>query len=307
MYTTQYQPATMTMAVPAAAPQYVTMESVAAPTYQTITTGATTYAAPTYGTTIAAPTYATYAAPTYETYGAPTVVETVAPTVTAAPVTYAAPVTQTMTYSGSVAAPLTIASGSVAAPVAAPQAITTLAPSYSAPQVLQTARSTVDLGPPVALTAGIPTPDQITAQKAAYAAALEKQLKDGIETITKETEIEKNMIKFNADKTIALAQMQIEEQRNEQLAYLDEQATIRQCELRKAYVERKLQLDNQANGLNLDYQYKFVQTELAQKQYEFQQTYMKAENKLEAQFEAVAREANKGTSYTIPAAAVSAR
>jgi len=276
----------------------------------------TTVAAPTV-TTLAAQNYATLAAAptTVTTMAAPTVVQTLAPR----SVTTAMPQTQTIQYTGSVAAPIVSAAPIIgtssivaqpqtttvvtqAASYVAPQTLVqapvqTLAASYMAPQVV--AQPT--LAVPQSLTKGIPNPDQIKVQKEQYGAALEKQLSDGIDTIKKETEIEKNMIKFAADKQLAMMQMQVEEKSTEQLAALDEQAALRQCELKKAYVERKLQLDNQANGFVMDYQMKAVQTELANKQYEFQVKYANSENALATQYNKEVAKANSGTTYTIPA------
>merc|ERR1719261_978344 len=112
---------------------------------------------------------------------------------------------------------------------------------------------------PQKLTGGIPTPEQIAQQKAGYAAALDKQLKEAIDTVQKETAIEKQMVQFNADKQIALYNMQVDEKLTEAMAVADEQATFALLELNKAKVERNLQLNNQANGLILDYQMKSVQ------------------------------------------------
>merc|ERR1711912_34603 len=233
--------------------------------------------------------YETVAAPAV-TYAAPQVVETVASaptvvkTVAAPAVTYAPQIIETVQ--------------------AAPQIITQV-PSYVAPPVgIQVPAAPV---PPQKLTTGIPTPEQISQQKAGYAAALDKQLKEAIDTVQKETAIEKEMIKFTAEKTIALYNMQVDEKLTEAMALADEQATFALLELNKAKVERKLQLDNQANGLVLDYQMKAVQTELAQKQYQFQQTYMQAENKLAEQYAQQVAKANTGTTYTVPAQTVAAK
>merc|ERR1740130_2140994 len=57
---------------------------------------------------------------------------------------------------------------------------------------------------PMKLTEGIPTPAQINSQKAGYSAALDKQLKEALDTVQKETAIEKQMVQFSADKSIAL-------------------------------------------------------------------------------------------------------
>merc|ERR1740138_1158040 len=111
---------------------------------------------------------------------------------------------------------------------------------------------------PQKLTTGIPTPDQIQAQKGGYSAALDKQLKEAIDTVQKETAIEKEMIKFTADKTIALYNMQVDEKLIEALAATDEQSTFALLELNKAKVERNLQLNSQASGLVMDYQMKAV-------------------------------------------------
>merc|ERR1719161_1727064 len=133
---------------------------------------------------------------------------------------------------------------------------------------------------PVKLTDGIPTPQQIAQQKAGYAAALDKQLQEAIATVKRETDIEKQMIKFSADKNIALYNMGVDEKLAEAVALAEEQATIASLELKKALVERNLQLNAQASGLKMDYDMKAVQMELAMKQYQFQQQYAKAENKL---------------------------
>jgi hypothetical protein len=180
-------------------------------------------------------------------------------------------------------------------------AVTTRAPSFVAapaayaPAVIQA---------PGNLTDGMPTPQQIDQQKAGYAAALDKQLVEAIATIKKETEIEKQMVKFSTEKQIALYTLQAEEQLVVQLGMLDEQAQIQQLELKKALVERNLQLSSQASNLSMDYQLKALQTECAVKQYEFQQKYANAENKLERDYAAQVAKANTGTAYAAPAAAV---
>merc|ERR1719160_2120131 len=109
------------------------------------------------------------------------------------------------------------------------------------------------LAPPVSLTANIPTPEQIAKQKAGYMAALDKQLKEATDTVDKETQIEKEMVAFTAKKNIALNEMQVQEWLTEQLAASDEQTTIAQCELKKALVERNLQLKGQTDMLIMDY------------------------------------------------------
>merc|ERR1719460_510936 len=160
-----------------------------------------------------------------------------------------------------------------AVPSVVPQAIM---PQAVVPQVA--------MAPPPALTQGIPTPEQIAAQKANFAKALDKQLADAISTIQKETQIEKDMVKFTADKQISLYNMQVDEKLTEALALAEEQATVGRLELNKAKVERGLQLNSQAQGLVFDYNMRATQQEVAQRQYQFQQTYMTEENKLAQQY-----------------------
>merc|ERR1719310_467497 len=142
---------------------------------------------------------------------------------------------------------------------------------------MPTAAPTTVLGPPASLTAGIPNPAQIEKQKAEFTAALEKQLKDAVDTVQKETQIEKDMVRFNAEKQISLYNLQVDEKLTEMCAVAAEQATISDLELKKAKIERGLQLDGQAQGLMFDYNMKATQQELATKQAQFAQQYMTEE------------------------------
>jgi len=255
-------------------------------------------------------------APTTMTMAAPTVMYAeAAPQVTyaqaapqvayaqAAPAqTYTAPVTTTLASSYVPQQQVTYAQApittQVASYVAQPQPQVTYAqaamPQMVMPQMVNAAQVPMQ---PRNLTQGIPTPEQINQQKAGYSAALDKQLKEAIETVQKETAIEKEMIKFTAEKTTALYNMQVDEKLIEALAMADEQSTFALLELNKAKVERNLHLNSQASSLVMDYQMKAVQTELAQKQYAFQQTYMSQENKLAEQYNKQVALANTGTTY----------
>merc|ERR1719240_1070978 len=103
-----------------------------------------------------------------------------------------------------------------------------MTPSYVAPPQIATMPQAVPQAAmpaaPPSLTQGIPTPEQIAAQKAQYAAALDKQLEQAKNTVIQETKIEQQMAKFNADKQIDLYRCQVEEKRVEQEALVEEQA-----------------------------------------------------------------------------------
>jgi len=252
--------------------------------------GTTTMTAPQY-------TYAQQPQQVWETVAAPQVTYA-----QAAPVEYVTAAPQ-VTYASAPQVEYVTAAPQVTY-AAAP--MTTQVASYVAPQMAMPGMIAVPQAPmaPMKLTEGIPTPEQIAQQKNGYSAALDKQLKEAIETVQKETDIEKKMIAFTAEKNIALYNLQVDERLTEALGLTDEQATFSALELKKAKVERGLQLNQQANGLVLDYQMKAVQTELAQKQYAFQQEYVKAENTLAQQYNTQVVAANTGTTYAMPAAAV---
>jgi len=279
-----------------AAPQvnYAPQMYAAAPTttYAAATTMAApmAYAAAAPVVEYAQPSYAPMAIPT-QTMPAPMAYTTQAPSYVAAP-QYAMPQTMMQPQAPSY----------VAAPQRQPlQQIA--APQVAMPQMIQAPAAPVA---PMKLTEGIPTPEQIAQQKAGYSAALDKQLREAIDTVQKETVIEKEMIRFTAEKNIALHNMQVDEKLTEAHALADEQATFAFLELNKAKVERSLQLSNQANGLVMDYQMKAIQTELAQKQYAFQQQYAQAEGALEQQYMQQVAQANTGTTYAVPAQAIAA-
>merc|ERR1719181_2160908 len=163
----------------------------------------------------------------------------------------------------------------------------TATPSYVAPpQVMAMPQAIPQAAMPAApprLTQGIPTPEQIASQKAQYAAALDKQLEQAKKTVIDETKIEQQMVKFTADKQIDLYRMQVAEKATEQEANAEEQSTISSLELKKALVERNLQLDSQASNLVMDYKMKELMTACQMKHYQFQMQYMNAENKLAQQ------------------------
>merc|ERR1719253_930396 len=130
-------------------------------------------------------------------------------TTMAAPVTYAAPTTY-------------------AAPqyVAAPTVVETVVPQSFMPGTMNIIPTPAAPVAPVKLTEGIPTPAQINSQKAGYSAALDRQLKEALETVQKETAIEKQMVQFNADKSIALFNNTADERLAQQIAALDEENTF---------------------------------------------------------------------------------
>jgi len=229
---------------------------------------------------------------------------------TMAPATMAVPGTFTMQ------APAAYRQAPVGAPAmfAGAPGVTMQTPSY-APQVMMQRPSYVPPnGPqallaagtagamPAKLTEGMPTTDQISNQKAMYRTALDKQLKDASDTVTKEVAIEKQMATFATQKEIALYEMQVEEQLMEQLAECDEVATFQLLELKKAFVHRQLQLTAQANGLVTEYNAQEMHTDMAKKQNALQQQLLQAEKALVSQFGQQMANAATPTAIQAPAA-----
>jgi len=171
--------------------------------------------------------------------------------------------------------------------------------SYVAPQMMGTMQQSfipAQIAPaaPVRLTEGIPTPEQIASQKAAYASALDKQLQTAVTTVQQETAVEKDLVKFNSEKQFAMFELGVQEKLAEALAMVDEQATFQTLELKKALVERNMQLSAQAQNLTMDYNMKALVTDCELKRYNFQVSYTNAENKLAQEYQAQAQIANTG-------------
>lgn len=205
-----------------------------------------------------------------------------APRATYANVAGARPV---MTATPSYVAPQARAASYVAPPV--------MTASYAAPAMPQPVAMQQPAAPqpPRSLTAGIPTPEQIQTQKAQFAAALDKQLQEAVETVRKETEIEKQMVKFNTEKQISLYNMQVDEKLAELTAAAAESSTISDLELKKALVERTLQLNSQAQSLAFDYNMKATQQELLERKTAFEKQYLNEEAKLAQQYASTLQQA----------------
>merc|ERR1719326_1341643 len=91
----------------------------------------------------------------------------------------------------------------------------------------------------------------------------------------------------------------------EQLALVDEKAVIAELELKKAAVERKLQLSAQAMNLTLDYEQKFLQVEWTTKRNEFEAKLSRENSKLQEQINKIEAAAERGNAYAPGAQAVS--
>lgn len=243
------------------------------------------------------------------------------PTTTVAAPMMAAPMTATMPLGTTMVA-------QSPSYVAAPPQMITQTPSYVAPPVMQYAPTmpavmapppTVPVvapppmalpasipvpqppgAPPPRLTQGIPDPAQIEKQKLAYAAALDKQLQDAMATVQNETRIEKEMVAFKTQKDIALFETQVDEKLVEQLAAEDERAAFANSQLKKALVDRNIQLNAQAASLVMDYNMKMAMDDIAKKKAEFERNFITAENKLAQDY----MKAAMAPMYAAPAAAV---
>jgi hypothetical protein len=192
------------------------------------------------------------------------------------------------------------------APTAMPTTtvVPALNPQQAAQQAAMLAAQQMPTQMPLKLTEGIPTAEQVATQKGMYASALDKQLQQAQATVTQEISISKQMATFATQKDIAMYEMQVEERLTEALAQVDEQATLQTLELKKAFVERQLQLNTQANGIVMEYNVNQVHAEIAAKQQALAKQFQTAEFQLASQGVQAMKTAMTPTTYQVLAAAV---
>merc|ERR1712014_547112 len=101
-----------------------------------------------------------------------------------------------------------------------------------------------------------------------------------------------------------MGELSVDEKLAEQMALIDEQATMAQCQLKKALVDRNVQLNSQASGLVAEYKMKSMMEELAKKKAEFEKAFVGKEMQLAREFQQEVAKANTGTAYVVQGQAV---
>jgi hypothetical protein len=234
-----------------------------------------------------------------------------------APATYAQAPTMTSMYASPPAGSMYMPAGQIAAGqyAAAPTMVETIAaPSYvpamttmaapqvqyaaAAPQMVEYAAApqvvevvapgpAFNMPPPVKLTTGLPTPDQLSAEKAGYNKALEAQLKKQSDAVMAEAEIKKKMLKQQAETSLAEFQLQIEEQVKMANLQIDQEAQQQSIGLQEAAVTQRTARDEQTAIQAGDYIKKRAMEDMQQKSWELQKQWFDQEQKMTAQYNKV--------------------
>jgi len=161
-------------------------------------------------------------------------------------------------------------------------------------QQMATMNTGAPLGEPVEpqrLTAGLPEPSAIAAQRAAYTKALDVQLTEGNSVLSSQLkqqteylhqvgEQQKRQYSLEVDQQMKSQEIQLVQQHNQQLLMLQQAAQ-----------QQKAALEQQANALLLDYNQKKASEDLAFQQYSFQKDQFEAQVRYTAEMKALQEQA----------------
>lgn len=137
--------------------------------------------------------------------------------------------------------------------------------------------------PPGKLTEGIPDPNSVEVQKAAYSKSIEAQLKQETGLLAQRNQAQKQMLAQSVQQQKAQYNLQMDQFLQQQSMAVDQQANAEMMALQEAAMAQKMALEQQAAGLTLEYQQKKAQEEMLQREYHIQKQYWDAEQKLVAQ------------------------
>lgn len=140
-------------------------------------------------------------------------------------------------------------------------------------------------GPPPALTAGLPDPASIDAQKSQYMRSLDDQLKRGSQVLDEQLkqqqaylqrmgEQQKRQYSLQVDQQIKVQELDLVQQHNQQLLMLQQAAQ-----------QQKAALEQQANALLLEYSQKKAAEDIASQMYKFEKDAFEAGVKYKREME----------------------
>jgi len=131
------------------------------------------------------------------------------------------------------------------------------------------------------LTRGIPDPAAIESQREAYSRSLEHQLERGNLSLQEQHKVRKQQLYAAAQQRKQALMLQVEQQMRAEEMALDEQTNQAMLGLKKAALDQRAALDQQAAGLTLEYQQRKMQEEFAATQAEIHRQYMESHLKLQ--------------------------
>lgn len=136
-----------------------------------------------------------------------------------------------------------------------------------------------------ALTRGFPDPLAIEEQKQAYSRSLDMQLENGSKSLAMQNGERKRVLHQAAEQRKQALILQVEQQMRMHEMVLDEQTNQALMGLKKAALDQRAALEQQAAALTLEYQQRKMHEEFAVTQTEMQRQY--AENQARLQSEAL--------------------
>lgn len=131
------------------------------------------------------------------------------------------------------------------------------------------------------LTRGFPDPASIEEQKQAYAKSLDLQLEEGNRSLREQNEERKRELRRAAEQRKQALVLQVEQQVRAHEAVLDEQTNQALMSLKKAALEQRAALDQQAASLTLEYQQRKMQEEFIAAQAQMQKQYLESHARLQ--------------------------
>jgi len=131
------------------------------------------------------------------------------------------------------------------------------------------------------LTRGIPDPTAIESQREAYSRSLEHQLERGNLSLQEQHKVRKQQLYNAAQQRKQALLLQVEQQMRLEEMALDEQTNQAMLGLKKAALDQRAALDQQAAAITLEYQQRKMQEEFAATQAEIHRQYMESHLKLQ--------------------------
>jgi len=131
------------------------------------------------------------------------------------------------------------------------------------------------------LTGGLPDPAAIESQREAYSRSLEHQLERGNLSLQEQHKLRKQQLYNAAQQRKQALMLQVEQQMRLEEMALDEQTNQAMMGLKKAALDQRAALDQQAAGLTLEYQQRKMHEEFAATQAEIHRQYVELNLKLQ--------------------------
>ncbi|CAK0871275.1 unnamed protein product [Prorocentrum cordatum] len=149
---------------------------------------------------------------------------------------------------------------------------------YQQPQlpVVYGAPPVQPVGPPSkppALTTGMPDPQAVEVQKAAYNRSLEEQAQQGEELLRMQQKQQVDYIYQAAEEQKRQLMLQIDQQAKAQELQLSQQYGQQVMSLQQEFQHQKLLLEKQASELAMEYQMRKSHEEMLEQQYQMQQAH----------------------------------